>query len=82
MMKFATHLLWRAERDVDHIVSWLNERSPKGAAKWLRRLDATYALLESSANEFGLAPESDGHELEIRQVLFHVRKDATTERCS
>jgi plasmid stabilization system protein ParE len=74
MMKFNAHLLWRAERDVDHILNWLNERSPQGAASWLRRWDETFATLESSADEYGLAPESEGHEFEVRQILFRTRK--------
>ena len=73
-MKFKAHLLWRAERDVDHILNWLNERSPKGAASWLRRWDQTFAILETSADEYGLAPENEGSPLEIRQIMFRTRK--------
>jgi plasmid stabilization system protein ParE len=73
-MKFNAHLLWRAERDVDHILHWLNERSPQGAASWLRRWDETFATLESSADEYGLAPENEESSLEIRQILFRTRK--------
>jgi len=73
-MKFTAHLLWRAERDIDRIVTWLNERSPAGAASWLRKWDQTFALLEASANAYGLAPENEGQELEIRQIMFHTRR--------
>jgi plasmid stabilization system protein ParE len=73
-MKFNAQLLWRAERDLDHILTWLNERSPRGAANWLRVWDQTFAVLESSADEYGLAPESEGRPLEIRQILFRTRK--------
>ena len=72
-MKFNAELLWRAERDVDHIVAWLNERSPQGAANWLQAWDETFATLELSADQYGLAPESEG-QLEIRQILFRTRK--------
>ena len=74
MKKFNAQLLWRAERDVDHILTWLNERSPHGAASWLRTWDRTFAMLESSADEYGLAPENEDHELEIRQIMFRTRK--------
>jgi plasmid stabilization system protein ParE len=74
VLKFNAHLLWRAERDIDHIVAWLNERSPQGAASWLRAWDQTFARLESSADQHGLAPESEGHSLEIRQIMFRTRK--------
>ena len=73
-MKFRAHLLWRAERDVDHILMWLNERSPQGAANWLRCWDQTVAILESSADEFELAPESESQPFEIRQIMFRTRK--------
>lgn len=73
-MKFKAHLLWRAQRDLDHILAWLNERSPQGAASWLRRWDETFTILESSANEYGLAPEGEDHEFEVRQILFRTRK--------
>ena len=73
-MKFHAHLLWRAQRDLDHILAWLNERSPQGAANWLRKWDETFAILESCAHQYGLAPESEGHELEVRQILFRTRK--------
>lgn len=71
-MKFNAQLLWRAERDLDHILSWLNERSPQGAASWLRVWDQTFATLETSAYEYGLAPESEGHSLDIRQIMFRT----------
>lgn len=73
-MKFNARLLWRAQRDLDHILAWLSERSPQGAASWLRRWDETFAVLESSADEHGLAPEGEGLELEVRQILFRTRK--------
>jgi plasmid stabilization system protein ParE len=73
-MKVKVELLWRAERDVDHILLWLNERSPEGAANWLRVWDKTFAILESSADKYGFAPENEGHVLEIRQILFHTSK--------
>ena len=73
-MKFNAQLSWRAERDLDRILAWLNERSPQGAASWLRVWDQTFLNLKSSADEYGLAPESEGESFEIRQVLFRTRK--------
>jgi hypothetical protein len=74
MNKSNAHLLWRAERDLDRILMWLNERSPQGAANWLRAWDRTFAMLESSADVYGLAPENEDQELEIRQIMFRTRK--------
>jgi hypothetical protein len=31
-------------------------------------------MLELSADEYGLAPENEDQELEIRQIMFHTRK--------
>jgi plasmid stabilization system protein ParE len=73
-MKFDVHLLWRAARDVDHIVTWLYERSPQGAEAWHQAWKKTFRTLKMSADAFGLAPESEGHPFEIRQILFRTRK--------
>jgi plasmid stabilization system protein ParE len=73
-MKFNAQLLWQAERDVDHILAWLSARSSAGAAAWLRKWDHTFAALESTAQQHGLAPESEGVTLEVRQVLFRTRR--------
>lgn len=73
-MKFNAQLSWRAERDLDHILAWLNERSPQGAASWLRVWDQTFLTLRSSADEYGIAPESDDESFQIRQILFRTRK--------
>jgi plasmid stabilization system protein ParE len=73
-MKFHAQLTWRAERDIDQQLAWLHERSPQGAANWLRVWDQTFATLKSSADQNSLAPESEGQPIEIRQILFHTRK--------
>jgi plasmid stabilization system protein ParE len=73
-MKFDVHLLWRAERDLDRIVTWLFERSPQGAAAWHRAWKETVGILQDSADSYGLAPENEGHYLEIRQIMFRTRR--------
>jgi plasmid stabilization system protein ParE len=73
-MKFDVHLLWRAARDLERIVTWLYERSPQGAEAWHQAWKRTFRTLQSSAASYGLAPESEGHPFEIRQILFHTRK--------
>ena len=73
-MKFKIRLLWRARRDLDHIVTWLYERSPKGAEAWHNAWKDTFRLLQDTADRHGLAPESDGHPLEIRQIAFRTRR--------
>jgi plasmid stabilization system protein ParE len=72
-MRFNVHLLWRAERDLDHIATWLYDRSPDGAAAWHQAWKNTVKLLEDSANGYGVAPENEDQELEIGQIMFHTR---------
>jgi plasmid stabilization system protein ParE len=73
-MKFDVHLLWRASRDLDHIVTWLYERSPRGAQAWHLAWKSTFRTLQTSADSYSLAPENETLELEIRQILFSTRK--------
>ncbi|MCI0492724.1 MAG: type II toxin-antitoxin system RelE/ParE family toxin [Planctomycetes bacterium] len=73
-MKFDIRLLWRAERDIDHIVTWLHERSPQGAAAWHQVWKDTFNTLQASADVYGLAAEDADQELEIRQITFRTRK--------
>jgi plasmid stabilization system protein ParE len=71
-MTFNVQLLWRAERDLDHIITWLYERSPQGAAAWHQAWKDAVHLLQDSAEKYGLAPEGTDHELKIRQIIFHT----------
>ena len=73
-MRYNVELLWRAERDLDHIVTWLFARSPDGAARWLRSWDEVLERLYDHANTCGLAPEDEFHDLEIRHALFKTRR--------
>ena len=72
-MSFDVHILRRAEQDVDQTYAWLCQRSPQGAAAWHRAWKDTIRILEKSADAFGLAPENEDQELEIRQITFHTR---------
>lgn len=73
-MSFTVHTLWRAERDFDRIVSYLCERSPQGADSWLRAWEKAKQKLQDSADKFGLAPENEGQDLEVREFIFRTRK--------
>jgi plasmid stabilization system protein ParE len=73
-MRFRVQLLWRAERDVDATIAWLSERSPAGAATWHRTWDDTVDILRASADFYAVAPENEGQELEVRQILFQTPK--------
>jgi plasmid stabilization system protein ParE len=71
-MKFHVRLLWRAQRDLDHIVTWLYQRSPRGAEAWHDAWKDTFRILQDSADRYGIAPESEGQPIEIRQIAFRT----------
>jgi plasmid stabilization system protein ParE len=73
-MKFHVRLLWRAQRDLDHIVTWLYERSARGAEAWHIAWKDTFRILQDSADRYAVAPESEGQSIEIRQIAFRTRK--------
>ena len=73
-MKFQLDLTRRAERDIDSIVGWLHQRSPKGAQTWLNRLGEVLEALRGKAANCPLAPEDGLDETEIRELIFKTRR--------
>ena len=73
-MMFHVRELARAQADVRDIVTWLAERSSKGAASWLDAYDHLVARLSHNADSFGLAAENEDCNFEIRQALFKTRR--------
>lgn len=73
-MSFKVILQPKAQRDVDHILAWLCERSPSGAAAWNRRWREVLERLQESADGCGLAPEDEDHGETIRNVIFKTRR--------
>jgi plasmid stabilization system protein ParE len=73
-MPFAVVLLPHAEIDLEQILSWLNQRSPRGAKLWLNRWNEALQSLEDSADRCGEAPESERHTHRIQQFVFRTRK--------
>ena len=73
-MKFAVHELPKVQADKRHIVEWLFQRSPLGAASWLDAYDKMVERLAMTADSFPVAQESDHLDLEVRQVLFKTRR--------
>lgn len=71
---FQVHELGRAQDDVRSIAGWLAERSPQGAAAWLRAYDELTERLERQAPSFGPAHENDDCEFDVRQALFKTRR--------
>jgi plasmid stabilization system protein ParE len=73
-MKFRIKIIWRAERDIDQILSWLGERSTQGAKSWKIALRNALATLADTAESFGHAPENEDQELDVRQMMFRTSK--------
>jgi plasmid stabilization system protein ParE len=73
-MAFRVVLLRRAENEVNEIVGWLVERSPQGASRWLAALEEAKSKLAKNPLGYGLAPEDDFVDNEIRQIIFKTRR--------
>jgi len=73
-MTFHVVHLPHAEADLDGILTWLQERSPAGAAAWFRRWLEVEDLLRRRPESQPLAPEISDHEDEIRNVIFKTRR--------
>ena len=56
-MTFTVRVLAKAEQDVAVILTWLANRSAKGAATWFRRFVEACDTLQTDAARWALAPE-------------------------
>ena len=75
-MTFRLRTLSPAHRDVTRILNWIaiEQNAPKGAARWLRAYQAAAKKMVRSPTSYGLAPENEFVEREVRQFLFKTRK--------
>jgi hypothetical protein len=73
-MSFSVRELPKAKSDKHSIFCWLNERSPAGAAAWLDAYDSLMERLKQDTNSFGLAPENQDCDFDVRQALFKTRR--------
>jgi plasmid stabilization system protein ParE len=73
-MKREVYLTRQAEQDLDSILTWLETRSPTGAANWLKLLEAALNWLEEHAASCPLAPESDRFEESVYERLFKTKR--------
>jgi plasmid stabilization system protein ParE len=67
----------RAEEDVAVIYSWIHDRSPAGAARWLQAFEVATSRITEAPLEFALAPEAGILDQPVRQVLFKTPKGRT-----
>ena len=73
-MTYRVELTEQAEHDVDHILGWISNRSPQGAATWSRRFDKVLSKLRTSPDRGQLPPENNDHDAEIRHIVFKTRR--------
>jgi len=78
-MKYRLRVLRRARKDVDAILDWIanEQKSPQGAASWLRAYENAAALLLDAPQSDSVAPENEYVDLELRQFLFKTRRGRT-----
>ena len=81
-MSFVVRELPKARQDKDSIFRWLNDRSPAGGIAWLDAYDSLVERFKQDVTTFGLAPESQNCEFEVRQGLFKTRRVEFIECCS
>jgi plasmid stabilization system protein ParE len=63
----------RALRELDGALEWLSERSRAAAVRWHEQILEAVRSLADNPERCGLAPESEWHPGEIRQLL-HGKK--------
>jgi len=73
-MKREVYLTRQAEADLDSILTWLESRSPSGAANWLKALEMTLHWLEERAAICPPAPEGDHFEEPVQERLFKTKR--------
>ena len=76
-MTFRVRILRRAERDAQQIFDWIVQSSPEGAVRWWNALTTAVAKLTSTPTGYGLAPEDEWADYELRQFLFKTRRGRT-----
>ena len=65
-IKYDVQISPRACAEFEDQVSWLKERSMQGAKNWSASFSKAVEGLQAMPERFGLAPESEDHEVDIR----------------
>lgn len=73
-MSFHVRIVRRAEQDAQQIFDWLAMRSAEGAIRWWDAFELAVAKLGENPLSYGLAPENELSDMELRQFLFKTRK--------
>lgn len=74
MTEFRVEMSREARANLADIHAWIAESAPAGADRWLDAFEDAVSRLERYPLSFGLAPESEFSQKELRQILFKTRK--------
>ena len=77
MRNYRIRILPRAVADLDSIIGWIYDQSPRGAAALLVAFEKAQTGLKRSPEAYSIAPESDLLGVELRQAFFKTRKGNT-----
>lgn len=73
-MSHKLKILSHANRDFADIVAWLGKASLPGADRWISAFDSVLSAIAENPFGFGLAPEDEFIEIEIRQAFFQTKR--------
>jgi plasmid stabilization system protein ParE len=76
-MKYKVIILPRAEFDFQMCYDFIKKRSKAGADSWANAFHRALKRLHEQPEASGVAPESEGHDEDIRQLLFKTRQGLT-----
>jgi plasmid stabilization system protein ParE len=76
-MSYEVRVLARAREDLDDILSYVERRSPEGAARLLGRFEGAVASLAKNPFVQPTAPESTALNEEVRHIVFRTRAGRT-----
>jgi plasmid stabilization system protein ParE len=73
-MSYQVTLLPAAQRELATIYGWLANRSPQGARTWFNRFTEALLTLEENPLSFGVAPENEFTDEDVRQLIFKTKR--------
>ncbi|MEX0819910.1 MAG: type II toxin-antitoxin system RelE/ParE family toxin [Pirellulaceae bacterium] len=69
-MNYSVIILPRAEFDFQRLYDYIKKRSKRGADSWVNTFHRSLKRLHKQPDALELAPESEDHAEDIRQLLF------------
>ncbi len=73
-MSSPVRILPRAQHDFTCIFAYIEARSPQGAEHWKQAFKDGISRVQDNPGQFGVAPENESTEFELRQLPFRTAK--------